>query len=297
MNKRIKQAAAALCAFTLSVACITGCSKSEGDSSSSKDNKDTTTEQNKTGKEITDSKLDIYIDKDGAPYYVDEDGTKMMLFSSMYENGEEDPSDNYVYDHYDDNNGLTFDIPDGWYADTSYGSPTMFMQGDEDNLDEYISIVPSSYVLDADEKGNYNTEKVIKSYYEDGISEGYYLSFEITDKGDTKLNGVDAKYYVLRLSSNSFSDSGEEEFIRIKYIITGGDNSHAVIMTALDTDESYNKVVGAFDTIADTVKLPTAEQMAAAEAADEDILEDDEDDTEDDDAKSDGNDIEFNVLQ
>lgn len=277
MNKRFKKAAAALCALTLSLACVTGCSSSgDNDSSSKKDNSADVNDAD--GKKVTDSKLDIYIDEDGAAYYIDTDGTKMMLFASPYENGSEDPSENYVYDHYD-SNGLSFDIPDGWYADDSYGSPTLFMQGEEDNLDEYISIVPSSYVLDADDKGNYNTEKVVKSYYEEAIEEGYYLSFEITDKGDTKLGGVDAKYYVLRISSDSFSESGEVEFIRIKYIITGGDNSHAVIMTSFDTDESYKKVTEAFDTVADTVKLPTAEQMAAAEEEldDEEIEFDDED--------------------
>lgn len=291
MNKRIKQTAAALCAFTLSIACITGCSKSDNDSSSSKD-KSSSTEQKKTGKEITDSKLDIYIDKDGAPYYIDTDGTKMMLYASMYENGEEDPTENYVYDHYD-SNGLSFDIPKNWYADDSYGSPTLFMQGEEDNLDEYFSIVPTNYVLDPDDKGCYNSESVVKSYYEDGVSEGYYLSYEITEKGDTKLGTVDAKYYVLRVSSDSFSESGEEEFIRIKYIITDGDNSHAVIITSFDTDESYNKVVSAYEEIADSIKLPTAEQMAAAEEDDEYLLEEDENDEDtDEDA-----DMDFNIMQ
>ena len=290
MNKRIKQTAAALCALTLSLACITGCSKSGGDNSSSK-GKDSSS-KNSTSKDITDSKLDIYIDSDGAPYYLDTDGTKMMLFASPYENGEEDPTENYVYDHYD-NNGLSFDIPEGWYADDSYGSPTLFMQGEEDNLDEYFSIVPSSYVLDPDDKGNYNTEKVIKKYYQDAVDEGYYLSFEITEKGDTKLGDVDAKYYIIRLSSDSFSDSGEEEFIRIKYVITGGDNSHAVIMTSFDTDESFKKVVDAFDSISDTVKLPTAEQMAAAEEEDGEILYDDDEDEDD----ADGAAVDFNILQ
>lgn len=293
MNKRIKKAAAALCAFTLSAACITGCAKSEKDSSSVKD-KNSSTEQKNTGKEITDSKLDIYIDKDGAAYYIDSDGTKMMLYASMYENGEEDPTENYIYDHYD-SNGLSFDIPENWYADDSYGSPTLFMQGEEDNLDEYFSIVPTNYVLEPDDKGCYNSEKVIKDYYEDGVSEGYYLSYEITEKGDTKLGTVDAKYYILRVSSDSFSESGEEEFIRIKYIITDGDNSHAAILTSFDTDESFNKVSSAYEEIADSIKLPTAEQMAAAEEeSDEYLLEDDDDESGDDEA---GEEVDFNVLQ
>ena len=290
MNKGIKQTTAAILALSLSVACVTGCSKTAKDDSS----KGESSKSAGNSANTDDSKLDIYIDEDGAPYYFDTDGSKMMLFASPYESTDDDPTENYIYDHYD-SNGLTFDIPEGWYADDSYGSPTLFMDGEEDNFDEYISIVPSNYVLDPDDDGSYNTEKVIKAYYDDAVSEGYYLSYEISDKGDTKLNGVDAKYYVLKVTSDTFSEEGEEETIRIKYIITGGDNSHAVIMTSLDTDESYDKVVGAFDSIADTVTLPTAEQMKEAEEAydDEEILLDDDEDIEYDDDST----IDFNIAQ
>ena len=290
MNTTLKRAAAFVSALMIASACMAGCSKSDKKTTDSAGSKS----DNKSGSN-TDSKLDIFIDADGAPYYIDSDGEKMMLFSSPYESGDEDPTENYIYDHYD-SNGLSFDIPSGWYADDSYGSPTMFMDGEEDNFDEYISIVPSAYVLDADKDGNYDSESVIKSYYDEAVSEGYYLSYEITDKGTEKVNGTDAKYYVLKVSSDSFTDEEETDTIRIKYVITPGETSHAVIMTSLDTDESFEKVTGAYESsIASTLTLPTKEQMD--EAMEEEELEfDDEELEEDTEDGGDGEAVDFQTL-
>lgn len=290
--KRTTKTAAFFCALIMAAGCMAGCSNKDKKSSDKADSKKS--DNAKASESVTDSKVDIYLDEEGAPYYIDAEGGKMMLFATPMDEEEEDPSEYYVYDKYD-KNGLAFDIPEGWYADDSYDSPTLFMDGEEDNYDEYISILPSMYVFEPDKDGNYDSESTLKSYYDDAVAEGYYLSYEITEKGkvEEKVGGADASYYVLKVSMEGISEDSEEsttDTIRIKYIITKGDNSHAIIITSLDSDESFNKVVSAYeDSVAPTLKLPTAEQMTELDSEEEFV--DDEDFVEG------GEDVDLNILQ
>ena len=76
-----------------------------------------------------------------------------------------------------------------------------------------------------------------------------------------------AKYFDIKGSMPMESEE-ETEVFRTRYIITPGENSHCFILSSLDTDESAEYVQGVFDSLSKTLKLPTAEEM---NAADEDL--------------------------
>ncbi|MCD8095302.1 MAG: hypothetical protein LUE12_04145 [Ruminococcus sp.] len=256
-------------AAVMAISMLAGCSGSDDSSSESSDS-DTS----------SDAKVDVYMDSDGYAYYYTEDGTKMMLYSYEYSEEDEDDTSSYIYDYYDDENGLTFTIPDGWYADDSYGYPYLFVDGD-DSYNEIMGFFPTTYIFDADEDGNVG-EDVIVSYYEELVEDETYTSYELTETGETTVGEYTGAYYDVTASYES--DDDEEESFRTRYIITEGDNSFCIMLMSLDDDDSFATVTDAFDEIYDTVTLPTTEQLGYDDEEEEDT---EDEDTEEDDADED----------
>lgn len=219
-------------------------------------------------------KVEVFLDEDGTPYYIDSEGTKMMLFSMPFaEDDDYDYGDDEYLDDYDytqnfvrgeyDADGLKFTIPDGWFAENTFGAPMIFQdyaEGEEINYDETISIVPTAFVFEPGEDGNI-TDEILEDYFAELIDNGLYSDYSITDSGDIIAAGIEARYYDIFAAIET--DDTSESF-RTRYIITSGDNSHCFILTALDDDESFKMVIDTFDSFSDTIVLPTAEQMKQA---------------------------------
>ncbi len=271
INRKIT---AAVCAAVLALCSFASCSDSDSSSETTNNSKAQNGEDGKN----PDSKLDIYIDEDGTPYYYDTDGNKMIIYSYPADDLEEeeeeyDPSQYITYDKYDAG-GLSFDIPEGWYADSTYGAPMIFEDAEEgeENYDEYISVTPTYMVLDNAETEV--TEDVVKENFDSLIEAGYFKKYEITSTDNVKVAGYDADSYDI---SFTYSLDEDEVVYRSRYIFTSGDNSYCLTISSLDTDESFKKMTDLLDELIKTLKLPTAEQMNAAQQDNEDIYLDDED--------------------
>lgn len=249
---------ALICAAVLALMSMSACSKSETAKTNSS-NADSSAPS-------TDKKLDVYLSSDGTPYYLAEDGTKMNLYAYADEDDdtdEDDASANYIYDKYDVD-GLKFDIPEGWFADTSFGAPMILQQADSDdeiNYDESIAIVDTENVFDS-EDGKV-TKKTVKSYFEDYLDYGYYTDYKISETGSMKVNGVDADYYDVistvssALTATDSDEDAEPVVCKTRYIITDEDTSHCIILSALDNDESFGRVLEAYEKMADSLELPS----------------------------------------
>ena len=268
MEMKMKKTAAVICAAIMSLAALTACDSSENkeksDSKTKTESKAETSSADGENSVLEDKKVEVYLNSDGTPYYIDEDGQKWMLFSTqMNEEGEEQLNE-YIYDRFD-LDGLSFDIPDGWFADAAYGYGMMFKTAEEEesiNYDESIAILSTTIVF-PELEGDI-TEDFLKGYYDGLVEEQFYSEFEITETGTVKVCGVDSPYFDLTVSySRGEDENGEESFetFRTKYIVTPGDNSHCIVLSSYDDDESFKTVNDAFLSIADTIVLPTAEEM------------------------------------
>lgn len=251
--------AALICAAVLVLMSMSACSKSETAKTNSS-NADSSSAKS------TDKKLDVYLSSNGTPYYLADDGTKMNLYAYADEDddtSEDEAAANYIYDKYDAD-GLKFDIPEGWFADTSFGSPMLLQQADSDdeiNYDESIAIVDTENVFDSD--NGKVTKKTVKSYFDNYLDYGYYTDYKISETGSMKVSGVDANYYdvITTISStltNTDSDEDAEPVVcKTRYIITDEDTSHCMILSALNNDESFGRVVEAYEKMADSLELPS----------------------------------------
>lgn len=265
MKMKLKKTAAVFCAAIMSLAALTACDSSEKKEKSDSGKKTESKAETSSADSVNeDKKVEVYLNSDGTPYYIDEDGQKWMLFSTqMNEEGEEQLND-YIYEKFE-LDGLSFDIPDGWFADGAYGYGMMFQISEEDepiNYDESIAILATSIVFP--ELEGEITEDFVKGYYDGLVDEQFYSEFELTETGTVKVCGVDSPYFDLIVSYSLGEDeNGEESFetFRSKYIVTPGDNSHCIVMSSYDDDESFKTVNDAFLSIADTIVLPTAEEM------------------------------------
>lgn len=260
---------AAVCAAALFTA---GCAASS-DSSKAESKPDKTDSPAEI--ETSDGrKVEVYLDEDGTPYYIDSDGSKMMLFSTPFadpdddddpDDFDDDPFEDYDYTEdfirgeYDQDN-LKFTVPDGWFAENSFGTPILFQDFDDVtgiNYDEYISIVPVSFVFDPNEDGVVN-EDMINAYFKELTDAGFYTEYDMLETGEISFSGIEANYYDI---AAKIEDDELTETFRTRYIITAGDNSHCFILESLDDDASFKKVLDAFDSFSGTITLPTAEQM------------------------------------
>jgi hypothetical protein len=250
----------------------------------------------------SDSKLDIYLSSDGTPYYLDSDGSEVYLSTTTATEDSDDDSDStdsYIYGNYD-SNGLKFDIPDGWYVDESFGSPTIFEVTDDGNpnYDEYITLMPTSSILGSDVTSV--DKSTIEDYFTELVDAGYYTEFTTTDSGEYTVAGYDADYYDITVSY-TLEDGGDTYSFRGRYIFTQGDNSYSIMLTSLDDDDSFTKVEDLYNEFVTTLTLPTADEIAAAEEESsvdldtddaeeidlsdlEDLIVEDEDTTEDESA-------------
>jgi hypothetical protein len=198
----------------------------------------------------------------------------LYSYSASDDDSEYDETDYYVYDHYE-SDGLVFDIPDGWFADTTYGAPMLFMDSEDGdiNYDESISFVSTETVLDSDVTDV--KQETIESYLDELISYGYYNSYEITDSGSLEIAGKDANYFDMTVS---YSLDEDEVSFRSRYIFTTGEGSYCVSITSLDDDDSFNKMLDVYTEVEQTLTLPDAEQTEEAdeEAADDDSVSEEE---------------------
>lgn len=265
MNNHKK--AAVICALILAVSFTSACSDKDDQTKASDAKADSTseTDMTKTDDNSSDSKLDIYLSEDGTPYYIDADGNKMILYAYADEAVEDeyDPSESYVYDNYDAD-GLKFDIPDGWFADTGYGAPMLLQEPeseDEINYDETIAILPAENVF---ESGEVNKES-IEEYFGELVELGYYTEYKITDSGNSTMGKETAKYYdvlsTYSLVSDEDSEDSETMSFRTRYIVTEGDDPYCAIITSNDSDDSFDYVFGVYESFADTIEISAAENI------------------------------------
>ena len=254
-----------LCAAVLSCAALAGCSKSENTDSASK----AESGESKSG---GDKKAEIFVDEDGIPYYFDKDGVKMMLWASEYEDNTEDMSDlseqdpvEYIYDEYD-KNGISFKIPDGWLVDDSYGAPSVLKgKGQEDvDVDRSISIMPVQMFFGYDIEPNTKvTEKYIKKYYGEMVESGFYNKYELKSTSEGKIGDKTVKRFDIYVDYNGYDIDGNEVKETSRNIIyaTNDDNCCLVVINCPDSDEDVKTLTEVYESFADTVKLPNADQI------------------------------------
>ena len=78
-----------------------------------------------------------------------------------------------------------------------------------------------------------------------------------------KVSGVDANYYDVittissALTTTDSDEDAEPVVCKTRYIITDEDTSHCMILSALDNDESFGRVVGAYEKMAGSLELPS----------------------------------------
>ena len=303
LKKKILCIAAALSVCAVTALGAAGCSNSSSKKSTKKKSTASNVETFDSMLDETpetDSKVDVYLADDGTPYYIGPDGKKMMIIAIEFADEEDDidldPSSSEASDEEHivrgeyNSDGLKFTVPDGWFADSTFGSPTLFRDYGEDEELDYntnISIVPTEYVFtpDTDDEGEKSeiTEDIVKDYFDELKDSGFYSDIQFLGSGDIKAAGTDAKYYDI-FSEIDEEDEGKIAY-RTRYIITPGDNSHCIIVTSLDNDEQFNAVIETFSSFADTIQLPTAEQMQQLEeeAEQEALLESEEEDETDED--------------
>lgn len=254
---------AVICAFVLASSFTSACSDNDDQAKTSDSKSESTSEKNvsEIDNDPTDSRLDIYLSEDGTPYYIDADGNKMILYAYADETEEDeyDPSDSYVYDNYDAD-GLKFEIPEGWFADTGYGAPMLLQESeDEINYDETIAILPAENVFESGDV----SEDSINEYFGELVELGYYTEYKITDSGDSTVGKESAKYYDVLSTYSLLSDDDSEESetmsFRTRYIVTEDDNPYCVIITSNDSDDSFDYVFGIYESFADTIEISAAE--------------------------------------
>lgn len=253
---------AALCAALFTAAALAGCASSD-----SKDSSGDSEGKSSGG----DKKLEIYVDENDTPYYFDSEGNKMMLWASDYDislqgDDDEDYSDDYEYitGNYD-KNGISFTIPDGWVVDDSYGAPTLLKGTNADDIDydNNFSILPSQLMFgsetDPDQEIN---EKFLKNYYK-GLVEGeVYSSYKVKSEGEVKIGGEKGNAFSVALTYEGFDDEGNTTEISTTSLIyaTTGKNV-CLIVFSIDDPDKTDGLKAAYDSMSDSIKLPTAEQV------------------------------------
>ena len=171
--------------------------------------------------------------------------------SSLAENTDSEQSDesdisSRFYDSYE-KDGLSFDIPDGWFVEDSGGHPDFFVDNDDGSTDELIEIFPTEVFFGKGEV----TEETIISYYEAEIEDGYCSDYLLTEKGTLEAAAFSASYYDVTASYTNTSYGSD----RTRYIVT--DKDYLIILISLDTDTSFSYVEGSFQSFSDTIVFPS----------------------------------------
>ena len=276
--------AAALCAAVIACTAFAGCSDADKTDSSS-DGSD-----NSGG----DKKLEVFIDDEGTPYFFDQEGNKMMLWTSDYELSQQDegkenvdPTE-YIFDNYD-KNGLSFTIPEGWLVDDSYGAPSVLKGTGADDLDveNSISLIPVQMMFGNDIDPNTEVnEKFLKKYYQGLVDAGFYSDYKILKTGEGKIGDQQAKVFDISMTYDEYGEDGDTSKTTARTIVyaTSGDNVFCVVINCDDNDEQVKTLTGVYESFADSIKLPNADQikemvnagMSEFESDDEDADFDDE---------------------
>ena len=157
--------------------------------------------------------------------------------------------------------GLEFTVPDGWYAEEFYSGALLrhdSADGGETSEYEFIEIGPSHYWdIPYTESGGIDMDG-LSVYYKTQNGYGFEQS-EIVDSGTVSACGREAEYFEVRTTPASKKD--DREIYHIRYIVIPGDNSHCILLFMRDTEESQKMMQETFESFADTIKLPTAEQI------------------------------------
>ena len=157
--------------------------------------------------------------------------------------------------------GLEFTVPDGWYAEEFHSGAVLRpdpADGGETSEYEFIQIGPSHYWdIPKTESGGIDVDG-LAVYYKTQNKYGFEQS-EIVDSGTVSACGKEAEYFEVRTTPASKKD--DREIYHIRYIVIPGDNSHCILLFMRDTEESQKMMQETFESFADTIKLPTAEQI------------------------------------
>jgi hypothetical protein len=233
------------------IAMLAGCSDSSSENSSS---------------ETTDSEVKIYLDDTG-PYYMDADGNQTYL---SVDNGDETDTDSYssdpIYGEYDQD-GISFTINDGWYADTSYGIPLIYEDGNE-SMYEYIGLVEASNIIDVsfDELTKADMEEIFEQY----VDAGTCLSYELEQVDTEDANGYETKTFDVTVEAEDYTtdDSTEETSTTsyyTEYMFVNSDTPYVIVTNAMPTEESISKCLEVRDGIMSTLTIDvedTSEDMS-----------------------------------
>ena len=257
---------AALLAAVMASAALAGCAGKEDVNKKTSAGSDSAAETS-AGAKTGEKKIEIYADDDDNIYYYDKDGKKMMLLAVDYDDQfgdtatDVDLSNFAIYGHYEGSNGLSFDIPDGWFAEDMYetGAPTVYKKDEAEDFN--IAIIPASFLLDYDmDKDKKVDEKAVKNYFETLVSCGLYEDYKINDKSAGKLGGKDADVYDITVSFKNDAE-GALEKSRTVYYVTKEKNCYiGMVKVSLDSEASAKEYLDVFAKIAESTKLPSEEQ-------------------------------------
>lgn len=254
----IRKLLCAVSAFTITASAFAGCGSSDSSGSSGSEDSVSITFSETDDSSAEDEPVTIYLDEYDQPYYYDSEGNQVYLTTE-----EEEYSYEPIYGEYSED-GVSFTIPDGWYADTSYGYPIIIEDGD-DAMYSYACIIDSSWLVDADFEDitSDNFVEMFDSYVEGG----YYSSYTIDESDISSLSVYDAKGYVITTVYEGDEDE-EDETYYTEYIFIDSDPAYTLMIETLNDEDSIAAMQEMAYALGDTIIIDSSE-TAEEETEDE----------------------------
>ena len=210
---------------------MAACAKTDNSENNRKSSKSDSSSSN------TKREVKIYTDEDGAFYY--DDDSNVMRLSAYPENGEEEAYEapEPIYGTYDQD-GVKFDIPDGYYADTSFGLPVVYSE-DENLTNENVGITTQTMYNGGtfEEASLEYLENEYKEYKETESIREYEIK-EIKDITD--VNGTKAKAYSIAVTIGEDDENTAEYYSEL--IFLDYKPSYVMIINGNNNEESIARV-------------------------------------------------------
>ena len=201
----------------------------------------------------------IYVDEDGLYYY--DDSSNVMRIAAYSEEGDggvaddDQPAEDIpepIRGTYD-LDGLKFEIPEGYYVDTSYDIPVIYSD-DESLMDENIAIMS----LEAYNGQEYDDISIdtIKAEFESYKTLGSIADYELEElKALPQVDGKDTKGFKVKIVAYAGDSSSGEESIEYysEMVFINSEQSYAVLLNASSSEESISRVEKLRDNIFTTL--------------------------------------------
>lgn len=272
----VTSAAAAVLAVCMAAA-LAGCSASDNSSSSADSKADVSSVASAAE---SDNEVKLYSDDSGV--YYTQDGSKYYV-NATQEVVKEDP----ITGSYD-KDGISFDIPDGWYVDTNYGMPVVFPEGDGENSSKYLYVTtPDSLVGTAYDDITLDS---MKEFFQQYIDNGYFASVDVQEAEVGSISSYETKAYKVKaLKSSSDSSAADEssaeydgsEDFYLEYVFINSDVPQAIYVNSANVDADIEAIDSVFETVISNMKITlTADSSEADSQADASSAADDTSDTQ-----------------